>query len=91
MPVSSIEFTIILHGGSAGWTLALALAQVCLQPPDPFNFKVPDDWPRWEWQFGQSRVTSGLTEGPDKKLSLANATKEDRANYDQVIGKFNQK
>ena len=37
------------------------MAQIRLQPPDPFDFKTPDDWPRW-WRFEQFRSASGLQE-----------------------------
>ena len=33
-----------------------------LQPPEPFNFKTPDDWPRWKRRFEQFRIASGLSE-----------------------------
>ena len=32
-----------------------------LQPPDPFNFRNPDDWPRWKNRFQQFRDASGLS------------------------------
>ena len=36
------------------------MAQLCLQPPEIFNFRNPDDWPRWKSRFEQFRVASGL-------------------------------
>ena len=36
------------------------MAQIHFQPPDPLNFKSPEDWPRWKQQFDQFRVASGL-------------------------------
>ena len=36
------------------------MAQVQLRAPEPFNFKEPDDWPRWKRRFEQFRVASGL-------------------------------
>lgn len=36
------------------------MAQLQLQPPEPFNFRHPDDWPRWRRRFEQFRVVSGL-------------------------------
>ena len=35
------------------------MAETCLQPPDPFNFKVPDEWLWWWCRFEQFRVTFG--------------------------------
>lgn len=82
------------------------MAQVRLDPPEPFNFKTPDDWPRWLRRFEQFRVASGLTEdSPSKQantllyclgeeadavLTSTNATADERASYDSVIGKFNE-
>ena len=36
------------------------MAEIRLQPPDPFNFEVPDEWPRWRRRFEQFRVASGF-------------------------------
>ena len=44
-----------LHGGSG-------MAQVRLEPPEPFNFRNPDDWQRWKRRFQQFREASGLSE-----------------------------
>ena len=43
------------------------MAEICLQPPDPFNFKVPDDWPRWRRRFEQFRSALGLKEAAASK------------------------
>ena len=80
------------------------MAQLNLRPPDPFNFKVPDDWPRWQRRFEQFRVASGLAGDPAAKqistllyclgeeaesvLTSSNATAADRADFDRVMGKF---
>ena len=80
------------------------MAQIRLQPPDPFDFKHPDDWPRWKRRFDQFRIASGLQgEGQVKQVSTllycmeeeseavltsTNATDEERKVYDTVIGKF---
>ena len=36
------------------------MAHVCLEPPGVFDFKRPDEWPRWKRRFGQYRCASGL-------------------------------
>ena len=80
------------------------MAQIRLQPPDPFNFKTPDDWPRWRRRFEHFRVASGLAEEDAKKqistllyclgeeadsvLTSTNATEDDRKDYDAILGKF---
>lgn len=80
------------------------MAQLRLHPPDPFNFKAPDEWPRWKKRFEQFRVASGLAEDSAAKqtstllyclgeeaesvLTSTNATEDDRADYDRVMGKF---
>ena len=43
------------------------MATIQLQPPPPFNFKTPDDWPQWCRRFKQFQVTSGLGEQPAAK------------------------
>ena len=80
------------------------MAQIRLQPPDPFNFRNPDDWPRWKRRFQQFREASGLSEAAAPKqistflyclgeeaeavLSSTNATAEERRVYDRVLAKF---
>ena len=80
------------------------MATIQLQPPPPFNFKTPDDWPRWRRRFGQFRVASGLGEQSAAKqistllyclgeeaesvLTSTNATQEERQVYSAVMGKF---
>ena len=60
--LSLIETT--LHGGSVG------MAQIKLPPPDRFNFRNPDDWPRWRRRFQQFREASGLSdESAAKQIS----------------------
>ena len=82
----------------------LAMAQIRLQPPDPFNFRDPDDWPRWKRRFQQFRVASGLVEedaieqistflyclGEEAEavLTSTNATEDDRKEYDLILAKF---
>lgn len=79
------------------------MAQVCLQPPEPFNFKTPDDWPQWKRQFEQFCVASGLRdedatrqvsmllyclgEEAEAVLSSTTITDEERNVFDTVIGK----
>ena len=38
-----------------------------LQPPDPFNFRNPHDWPRWKNRFQQVRDASELSSESDSK------------------------
>ena len=80
------------------------MASIQLKPPEPFNFKTPDEWSRWRRRFEQFRVASGLgEESPAKQirtllyclgeeaesvLTSTNATADDRKNYDAVMGKF---
>ena len=82
--------------------LALAMASIQLKPPEPFNFKTPDEWPRW---FEQFRVASGLAADTSEKqvstflyclgeeaesvLSSTNATEDDRKDYTAVLRNFN--
>ena len=83
---------IIPHGGSRVPTLVMA--QLNLRPPEPFDFRNPDDWPRFE----QYRVAAGLTADSEGKqvntllyclgeeaeavLNSTNASADDKAKYD---------
>ena len=80
------------------------MAQIHFQPPDPLDFKNPEDWPRWKQRFEQFRVASGLGDQDAKKqvstllyclgeqaetvLASTNITEEQWKVYDTVIGKF---
>ena len=80
------------------------MAQLRLEPPEPFNFRNPDDWPRWKRRFEQFRVASGLAsddavkqvntllyclgEEAEGVLTSTNATADERKVYDTVVGKF---
>ena len=80
------------------------MATVQLKPPEPFNFKTPDDWPRWQRRFEQFQTASGLSEAPAAKqintllycvgevaeavLSSTGVTADDRKVYDIVLNKF---
>ena len=74
------------------------MASVPLQPPHPFNFRNPDDWPKWKRRFEQYRLASGLSGESDARqvstllyclgeeaedvLTSANASEEDRKKLD---------
>ena len=77
------------------------MAQIWLQPPEPFNFKQPDDWSRWKRRFEQFRLASGLDTDPavkqvstllycmaDVVLTSTNITEEEKKVYETVCGKF---
>lgn len=80
------------------------MANIRLQPPDPFNFRSPDDWPRWKRRFEQFRCASGLTQEDQRRqvstllyclgeeaedvLTSTNISAEARASYDSVLAKF---
>ena len=38
------------------------MAQLRLDPPEPFKFRAPEDWPRWKRRFQQFCVASGLVD-----------------------------
>ena len=77
--------------------------QLRLEPPEPFNFRTPDDWPRWKRRFEQFRVASGLASDDAVKqvntllcclgeeagvLTSTNVTADERKVYDSVVDKF---
>ena len=80
------------------------MASIRLEPPKPFNFKQPDDWPKWKCRFEQYGITSGLAnEGEvcqvstllycmaDEArcvLSSTNISEEDRKKYDAMIARL---
>ena len=80
------------------------MAQLRLEPPEPFNLRTPDDWPRWKQWYEQFRVASGLEsevavkqvntllycmgEEADSVLASTNVTEEERKVYATVVGKF---
>ena len=80
------------------------MAAIQLQLPNPFDFKQPDEWPRWKRQFEQYSGASGLsgeTEarqvstllycmGPEAGDVLATTTISDvdRAKYETVLKMF---
>ena len=88
----------ILHG------VRSAMASVRLQPVSPFNFKTPDEWPRWKWRFEQFRLVSGLAgESDDRQVSTllycigkeaedilasTNIAEADRQKYSAVIKQY---
>ena len=43
-----------LHGVRSG------MASIRLDPPEPFDFAKPDNWPKWKKRFEQYRAASGL-------------------------------
>ena len=87
-----------VHGVRAG------MAGIRLQPPEPFNFKQPDEWTRWKRRFEQYRVASGLAEEGEARqvctllywmgeeagdvLTTTKIEGIDRKKYDKVIDKF---
>ena len=80
------------------------MANLRLQPPEGFNFRNPDDWPKWKRRFEQFRSASGLVneseqrqvstllycmgEEADEVLTSTDASAEDRSNYSAVVSKF---
>ena len=82
------------------------MTMIQLKPPEPFNFKAPDEWPRWRRRFEQFRIASGLSgdsaakqistllyclgEEAESVLSSTNATEDDHKNYDTVMAKYDE-
>ena len=80
------------------------MAGIRLQPPEPFNFKNPDDWVRWKERFEQFRQASGLPEENEVKqvstlmyclgeeaeavLSSTNIKEKERTVYATVLYKL---
>ena len=80
------------------------MSAIQLQPPEPFNFRKPDKWPRWIKRFEQFRLASALSTanparqvstflyclGPDAEdtLQSMSPSEEDRATFAAVKAKF---
>ena len=80
------------------------MASLRLDPPRAFNFKYPDEWPRWKRRFEQFKLASGLAseseerqvstllycmgEAAEDTLSSTNISSEDRKKYESVMAKF---
>ena len=80
------------------------MASVRLQPPSPFEFHNPDDWPRWKRRFEQFCQASGLSaeddsqqvstllycmgENAEDTLASTGISGEDRKRLAAVIAKF---
>ena len=78
--------------------------QIQLQHPETFNFRTPEDWPRWLQRFEQFRVALGLAgaaqaqqistflycmgEEAESVLTSMDITDDERKDYAAVIGKF---
>ena len=43
------------------------MAGIHFQPLEKFDFKQPDEWPRWLKRFEQFRIASGRSEESDKR------------------------
>ena len=95
--------TRTLHGVRSG---TMTSSSVRLQPPEPFNFKSLDEWPRWRRRFLQFRDTSGLSdegkqnqistlfycmgESAEDVLTSTDISADDRKGFESVLTKFDQ-
>ena len=43
---------------------------MAFQPPTPFCFGKPDEWPKWKRRFEQFRVASKLSDKSDKHQAI---------------------
>jgi len=82
----------------------ILMATMNIDPPKPFNFKNPDNWPRWKKRFQQFREASGLSTGSESRqvsmllyclgkeadnvLASTNITEEEYERFDAVLAKF---
>ena len=77
-----------------------------LQAPGPFQFKSPDEWPKWRRRFEQYRVASGLAKEDDERqvsallyclgeeaddvLTSTNISSDSRKVFADVLKKFDE-
>ena len=80
------------------------MASLQLKLPQPFDFKKPDEWPRWSKRFEQFWVASGLSSESDTRqvctllyclgteaedvLRSTNISEDDRKKYNVVHEEF---
>ena len=103
--IISLECTLLLYDNTTWCQKWDAMATLTLQPPAPFDFSKPDDWPKWIKRFEQYRVVSGLSKDSETRqvstllyclgdeaedvLSSTNISEEDKVNYSKVLEKLN--
>ena len=81
---------------------AMATPNFRLEPPPSFDFRKPDEWPRWFRRFDQFRVASGLADSEEKQVStrlyclseeaeevLAVSDTKPKKTYKAVVDTFN--
>ena len=82
----------------------MALPAVPLTPPQPFDFKKPDEWLKWKRRFEQFLSASGLDKDDEARqvstlmyclgddaegvLASTNIKDDDRKKYKEVMAKF---
>ena len=60
---------------------------VRVNPPDPFDFSQPEEWPRWSRRFERFRQASGLiAKSPESQISTLIYTMGDKA--DDILQTF---
>ena len=47
--------------------MVAAMAQLYLSPPEPFNFRNPEEWLNWKCRFEQFHTASGLAQEDEKR------------------------
>ena len=52
------------------------MASIRLQPPEPFDFKKPDEWLRWKRRFQQFRSVSAETNTLQETQFVTSARKD---------------
>ena len=102
-----IIFSTVKSTNNTWWQRCVRkMSQLQLKPPDPFDFKAPDDWPRWRRRYEQFHVASGLMDADEKQqvstllycvgeeaesvLSSTGVTADERKQYAAVMGKFDE-
>ncbi len=85
-------------------TATMVATNLTLRPPAQFDFRNPDEWPKWKRRFTQYLAATGLDKGDssrtvstllytmgedaDDVLASTNITDAERNDYATVINKF---
>ena len=46
--------------------MAVSTMTYQVSPPEPFNFKHPQEWPKWIRHFERFRIAAGLDKKPEE-------------------------
>ncbi|KAK9512390.1 hypothetical protein O3M35_000829 [Rhynocoris fuscipes] len=92
--------------GNSSFAMSVPTALYQVNPPEQFDFKAPNDWPRWLRRFERFRIASGLQSKTEEQqvnmliycmgeegedlLTSFNLSPADKVSYTAVKNKFDE-